>query len=59
MRGTPDARALVELGGIRTVLAVPLLKDDVAVGMVAIYRQEAGAVHRKQIALLENFAPRR
>ncbi|HXA25937.1 MAG TPA: GAF domain-containing protein [Acetobacteraceae bacterium] len=54
--GFPYARALVDLGGIRAVLAVPLLKDGVAVGMVTIYRQEAGAFSDKQIALLQNFA---
>ena len=54
--GHPYARALVALGGIRAVLAVPLLKDGVAIGMVAIYRQEAGAFSDKQIALLQNFA---
>ena len=54
--GHPYARALVELGGIRAVLAVPLLKDGVAVGMVAIYRQEVGAFSDKQIVLLQNFA---
>ena len=54
--GRPYARALVELGGIRATLAVPLLKDGVAVGMVAIYRQQVGAFSDKQIALLQNFA---
>ena len=54
--GYPYARALVDLGGIRAVLAVPLLKDGAAVGMVAIYRQEPGAFSDEQIALLENFA---
>ncbi len=54
--GHPYARALVELGGIRAVLAVPLLKGGVAVGMVAIYRQEVGAFSDRQIVLLQNFA---
>ena len=54
--GHPYARALVELGGIRAVLAVPLLKDGVAAGMVAIYRQEVGAFSDKQIVLLQSFA---
>ena len=54
--GRPYARALVELGGIRATLAVPFLKDGVAVGMVAIYRQEVGAFSDKQIVLLQNFA---
>ena len=54
--GHPYARAIVELGGIRAALAVPFLKDGVAVGMVAIYRQEVGAFSDKQIVLLQNFA---
>ena len=54
--GHPYARALVDLGGIRAVLAVPLLNDGVAIGMVAIYRQEVGAFSDKQIVLLQNFA---
>ena len=54
--GHPYARALVELGGIRAVLAVPLLKDGVAVGFVSIYRQEVGAFSDRQIVLLQNFA---
>ncbi|MFO1028983.1 MAG: GAF domain-containing protein [Acetobacteraceae bacterium] len=54
--GHPFSKALVELGGIRSVLAVPLLKDDSAVGMIAIYRQEVGTFADKQVGLLENFA---
>ena len=54
--GVPYARALVDLGNIRAVLAVPLLKDGVAVGMIALYREEPGAFADKQVALLENFA---
>jgi GAF domain-containing protein len=54
--GYPYARALVELGGIRAVLAVPLLKDNVVVGMVSIYRREVGTFSDKQIVLLQNFA---
>jgi GAF domain-containing protein/signal transduction histidine kinase len=54
--GHPYSRALVELGGIRAVLAVPLVEDGAAVGMVVLYREEAGAFSEKQIVLLENFA---
>ena len=46
----------VELGGYRTVLAVPMLKDDVLVGAVAIYRQEVRPFTDKQIELVTNFA---
>jgi GAF domain-containing protein len=48
--------AVVELAGARTLLVVPMLKDDVFVGAIAIYRQEARAFTDKQIELVQNFA---
>ena len=54
--GIPGTRAIADLGGARTVLHVPLVKDELAVGLFTIYRQEVLGFSNKQIALLENFA---
>ena len=54
--GSPGGRAIADLGGARTILHVPLVKDEVAVGLFTIYRQEVRGFSDKQTALLENFA---
>ena len=54
--GNPNAVAGVDLGGARTVLYVPMLKEDEIVGVINVYRQEVRPFADDQIALLENFA---
>jgi GAF domain-containing protein len=54
--GDPFAVAAVETGGVRTVLSVPLVRDDAVLGVIAVFRQEVRPFTHKQIALLRNFA---
>jgi len=48
--------ALVELGGARTLLVAPLLKEDRFVGAIGIFRQEVRPFTDKQIELVKSFA---
>jgi two-component system, NtrC family, sensor kinase len=52
----PGVVAAVELGGVRTYLAVPLLKDGELVGALTIYRHEVRPFTDKQIELVKTFA---
>ena len=52
----PLAVSVVEIAGIRTLLTVPMLKEDEAIGVVTIYRKEVRPFTEKQIELVQNFA---
>ena len=54
--GNPATVAAVELGGVRTFLAVPMLKENELIGGLALSRQEVRPFTDKQIALVANFA---
>ncbi|MGB6540385.1 MAG: GAF domain-containing protein [Xanthobacteraceae bacterium] len=55
-RRTPSIIAAVEVGGVRTLLAVPLLKDNELIGSFHLSRQEVRPFTDKQIELVSSFA---
>ena len=56
IEGHPGIVSAVDLGGYRTTLAVPMLKDDELVGVISINRQEVRPFTDKQIELVKSFA---
>src|SRR6185436_3359195 len=56
VEGEPVFVAAVNLGGFRTLLNVPMLKDNELIGTFAIYRQEVRLFSDKEVELLSNFA---
>ena len=54
--GDPLAVASVDAAGIRSLIAVPMIKDGATVGAITVYRQEVRPFTDKQIALVKNFA---
>ena len=55
-RGDPFVVAGADLGGYRTIMSVPMVKDNELIGVISIYRQEVLSFNEKQIELVKNFA---
>ena len=56
LRGDPFPVSGADVAGIRTMVAVPMLKDDQPIGVMAIYRREVRPFTDKHIELVQNFA---
>jgi adenylate cyclase len=55
-RASPSFKELIDIGGIRGGVIVPLFKESSFLGSIHIFRREVGSFGEKQIALLQNFA---
>ncbi len=54
--GDPMVRAVVDIGGARTTLTVPLANSDQVLGLLILHRKEVRPFSDRQIALVKNFA---
>ena len=56
LKGHPFVLTATDLGGYRTVLSVPMLREDELIGIISIYRQEVFEFTDRQVELVSHFA---
>ena len=52
----PVVVALADIGGARSIVNVPMVKDDKLIGVLGIYRQEVQPFSDKEVELVQSFA---
>ena len=57
--GVPNVVEVADVGGARTLVVVPMLKEDQFIGSIMMYRQEVRPFTDKQIALVRELSPNR
>src|ERR1700730_19095702 len=53
--GAPHVVEMADLAGARTIIVVPMLKENELIGVISIYRQQVRPFTDKQIQLVQNF----
>ena len=53
--GGPSIRGISDVAGARTIVVVPMLRENELIGTIAVYRKEVRPFTDKQISVVENF----